>query len=60
MRRQDHIREFAAKALTDGRIDYFIGWKQGHNASEVDPGVCERPGRSGATHLERLFATTTW
>jgi len=37
MSRQDHIREFAAKALTEGRVDYFIGWKQGHNASEVVP-----------------------
>jgi ferredoxin len=35
--RQEHIREFAAKALNDGRVDYFIGWKQGHNASEVIP-----------------------
>ena len=35
--RQDHIREFAAKALADGRVDYFIGWKQGHNASGVIP-----------------------
>ncbi len=37
MSRQDHIREFAAKALEEGRVDYFIGWKQGHNSSEVVP-----------------------
>ncbi len=37
MSRQDHIREFAAAALSDGRVDYFIGWKQGFNASEVVP-----------------------
>jgi formate dehydrogenase subunit beta len=41
--RQDHIREFAAKALTDGRVDYFIGWKQGHNASEVIPAFVKDP-----------------
>jgi len=35
--RQDHIREFAAKALADGRVDYFIGWKQGHSSSEAIP-----------------------
>jgi ferredoxin len=35
--RQDHIREFAAAALSEGRVDYFIGWKQGHNSSEVVP-----------------------
>jgi formate dehydrogenase (coenzyme F420) beta subunit len=35
--RQDHIREFAAKALADGRVDYFIGWKQGYNSSETIP-----------------------
>jgi len=35
--RQDHIREFAAAALGGGRVDYFIGWKQGFNASEVVP-----------------------
>jgi formate dehydrogenase subunit beta len=35
--RQEHIREFAAKALQDGRVDYFIGWKEGHNPSEVVP-----------------------
>jgi len=43
MSRQDHIREFAAKALTDGRVDYFIGWKQGHNASEVIPAFVKDP-----------------
>jgi ferredoxin len=35
--RQDHIREFAAAALAEGRVDYFIGWKYGHNSSEVIP-----------------------
>jgi formate dehydrogenase subunit beta len=35
--RQDHIREFAAKALGEGRVDYFIGWKQAYNSSEVIP-----------------------
>ena len=43
MSRQDHIREFAAKALADGRVDYFIGWKQGHNASEVIPAFVKDP-----------------
>jgi formate dehydrogenase subunit beta len=37
MSRQDHIREFAAKALEEGRVDYFIGWKQGYSGSEVIP-----------------------
>lgn len=37
MSRQDHIREFAAAALNEGRVDYFIGWKQGHNSSEAVP-----------------------
>ena len=37
MSRQDHIREFAAAALTEGRVDYFIGWKEGYNSSEVIP-----------------------
>ena len=37
MSRQDHIREFAAAALAEGRVDYFIGWKEGHNPSEVIP-----------------------
>jgi formate dehydrogenase subunit beta len=41
--RQDHIREFAAKALTDGRVDYFIGWKQGYNSSEVVPAFVKDP-----------------
>ena len=43
MSRQDHIRDFAAKALADGRVDYFIGWKQGHNASEVIPAFVKDP-----------------
>ena len=43
MSRQDHIREFAAKALADGRVDYFIGWKKGHNASEVIPAFVKDP-----------------
>jgi ferredoxin len=42
--RQDHIREFAAKALADGRVDYFIGWKQGYNSSEVIPAFVKDPG----------------
>ncbi len=37
MSRQDHIREFAAQALSEGRVDYFIGWKEGFNPSEVIP-----------------------
>ncbi len=37
MSRQDHIREFAAAALSEGRVDYFIGWKEGFNPSEVIP-----------------------
>jgi formate dehydrogenase (coenzyme F420) beta subunit len=41
--RQDHIREFAAKALADGRVDYFIGWKEGHNPSEVIPAFVKDP-----------------
>jgi formate dehydrogenase subunit beta len=41
--RQDHIREFAAAALRDCRVDYFIGWKQGHNASEVIPAFVRDP-----------------
>lgn len=41
--RQDHIREFAAQALSDGRVDYFIGWKQGHNTSEVVPAFVKDP-----------------
>ena len=43
MSRQDHIREFAAAALQDGRVDYFIGWKQGFNASEVVPAFVKDP-----------------
>ncbi len=43
MSRQDHIREFAAKALADGRVDYFIGWKQGYNESEVIPAFVKDP-----------------
>lgn len=43
MSRQDHIREFAAQALTDGRVDYFIGWKQGYNPSEVIPAFVKDP-----------------
>jgi formate dehydrogenase subunit beta len=41
--RQDHIREFAAKALGDGRVDYFIGWKQAYNSSEVIPAFVKDP-----------------
>ncbi len=43
MSRQDHIREFAAKALAEGRVDYFIGWKQGYNSSEVIPAFVKDP-----------------
>ena len=43
MSRQDHIREFAAKALQEGRVDYFIGWKQGYNSSEVIPAFVKDP-----------------
>ncbi len=43
MSRQDHIREFAAKALEEGRVDYFIGWKQGYNSSEVIPAFVKDP-----------------
>jgi formate dehydrogenase subunit beta len=41
--RQDHIREFAAASLTDGRVDYFIGWKYGYNTSEVVPAFVKDP-----------------
>jgi formate dehydrogenase (coenzyme F420) beta subunit len=41
--RQDHIREFAAAALADGRVDYFIGWKQGYNSSEAIPAFVKDP-----------------
>jgi len=41
--RQDHIREFAAKALSEGRVDYFIGWKQGYNSSEMVPAFVKDP-----------------
>jgi len=37
--RQDHIREFAAAALSEGRVDYFMGWKQAYNSSEVVPAI---------------------
>lgn len=37
MSRQDHIREFATAALNEGKVDYFIGWKQGYNSSEMVP-----------------------
>lgn len=43
MSRQDHIREFAAKALSEGRVDYFMGWKQGYNSSEVVPAFVKDP-----------------
>ncbi|NLE74490.1 MAG: hypothetical protein GX604_07680 [Actinobacteria bacterium] len=35
--RQDRIRELARQALTEGKVDYFIGWKAGHVPSEVIP-----------------------
>ncbi len=50
MSRQEHIREFAAAALTEGRVDYFIGWKQGHNSSEVVPAFVKDP-----AHVEELI-----
>ncbi len=43
MSRQDHIREFAANALTEKRVDYFIGWKQGYNSSEMIPAFVTDP-----------------
>jgi len=43
MSRQDHIREFAAAALSEGRVDYFIGWKEGYNPSEVVPAFVRDP-----------------
>ena len=43
MSRQDHIREFAAAALKEGRVDYFIGWKQGYNSSEAIPAFVKDP-----------------
>ena len=43
MSRQDHVREFAAAALSEGRCDYFIGWKEGHNSSEVIPAFVKDP-----------------
>jgi len=41
--RQDHIREFAAAALAEGRVDYFIGWTTGFNSSEVIPAFVKDP-----------------
>jgi formate dehydrogenase (coenzyme F420) beta subunit len=41
--RQDHIREFAAAALKEGRVDYFIGWKEGYNSSEAIPAFVKNP-----------------
>jgi formate dehydrogenase (coenzyme F420) beta subunit len=35
--RQARIRELAAKALSEGRVDYVIGWKYAYNTSEVVP-----------------------
>lgn len=43
MSRQDHIREFAAAALAEGRVDYFIGWTTGFNSSEVIPAFVKNP-----------------
>lgn len=40
---QDQIRELAGQALAEGRVDYFIGWKQGHTQSEVIPAFVSRP-----------------
>lgn len=35
--REDSIRGLAKAALTEGRVDYVIGWKVGHKPSEVIP-----------------------
>ncbi|MCL5943175.1 MAG: Coenzyme F420 hydrogenase/dehydrogenase, beta subunit C-terminal domain [Actinobacteria bacterium] len=35
--RQAKIRELAAAALAEGRVDYVIGWRYGYNPSEVIP-----------------------
>lgn len=35
--REESIRGLAKAALTEGRVDYVIGWKVGHNPSEVIP-----------------------
>ncbi|OFV80662.1 MAG: hypothetical protein A2W26_13345 [Acidobacteria bacterium RBG_16_64_8] len=43
MSRQDHIREFAASALGEGRVDYVIGWKFAYNSSEVVPAFVRDP-----------------
>lgn len=35
--RQAKIRELAGAALAEDRVDYFIGWKQAYNSSEMIP-----------------------
>jgi len=35
--REETIRELARVALTEGRVDYVIGWKVGYNTSEMIP-----------------------
>ncbi len=40
---QDAIREAAKKALSSGRVDYFIGWTEGYTPSEVIPAFVRRP-----------------
>lgn len=35
--REETIRELARVALTEGRVDYVIGWKVGYNSSEMIP-----------------------
>ena len=47
MSRQDHIREFAAAALSEGRVDYFVGWKEAYNPSEVVPAFVRDAGEVG-------------
>jgi len=47
--REERIRELARQALADGKVDYFIGWKRGHNPSEIIPAFVRRP--EEADHL---------
>jgi len=35
--RQEIIRELAREALAEGRVDYFLGWGQGYDASQNIP-----------------------
>lgn len=43
MSRQDEIRELARVALSTGRVDYFIGWREAYNPSEVVPAFVDEP-----------------